>query len=68
MSMWSEPYFDLPNLEQQLYQYVAGPATNFDTAISLTSEPTPLAVTTIDAVNPRVTNYGNLSGIIAAPK
>jgi len=67
MSLWSEPHFDLPNLEQQLQRCVPGHATTFGTAITVTSVPTPLEVTAADAVNPAVTNHGNPSGIIVAP-
>jgi hypothetical protein len=66
MSMLSEPYFDLPNLEQQLQRCASGYATTFGTSIGVTSVSTPPE--DADAVNPPVTNHGNPGGINTAPR
>jgi hypothetical protein len=67
MSMWNAPYFDVPNLEQQLQLYIPRPATTSDTAISPDSIPTSSAVNPADTISLPIINHGNTSRIVATP-
>ena len=65
MTMWSEPHFDLPNLEQQLQKWTSELAT---TLVPLASMASPSVFTAVDVMNTLAADHRALWGIIDGPK